>query len=240
MTRGLLRSRKSVLTAAAFLIAAASCAVVAQAPSQESTVVVKLRVLKQDGPVQILGLQFAVEPEREPSVHLRNASGQRTKAIWTEAIISNENGQIARTNSNVPNVRWPAERSIAPSAESWARETVLRSSSLVMEAKRLHSNCLTVDIVIMAVDFDDGTSWHLSAGNDRPAGVGATLPEHVDEAETCGNATATQSEVDNLVGVATVSRKSPVRRPPSGEVQTYSFACTLKSQSDKTIATCPF
>lgn len=194
------------------------------------------------GPLSVSSVQLRAartQIRKEPSVHLRNTSERRTKAIWTEAIISNENGQITRTNSNVPNVRWPAERTIAPSAESWARETVLRSSSLIMGAKRLHSNCLTVDIVIMAVDFDDGTSWQLSAGNnDRSAG--ATLPDHLDEAETCSNATASHSEVDTLAGANTVSRPSPVRRPPSGEVQSYSFTCTLKSQSGMSIATCPF
>jgi hypothetical protein len=232
VTKALLGSCEIVLTTVAILATIASCTVVAQAPNQESTVVVKLRVLKQDGPVQILGVRFPDESEKEPSVHLRNSSGQQTKAIWTEAIISNESGQVTRTNSNVPNVKWPAERSIEPGAEGWARETVLESSNLMMGAKKLHSNCLNVDIVIMAVDFDDGTSWH-------PSATGATLPEHVDDAETCGNATATQSQVDSLVGVSTISRRSPVR-PPSSEVQTYSFACTLKTQSDKTIATCPF
>jgi hypothetical protein len=160
------------------------------------------------------------------------------KGIWTLAIISNAEGQTLQTNSNVPNLTWPAERSIAPSAESWARETVLTSNNLVTVGKGLHSNCLSVYIMIMVVDFDDGTSWHLGLGNHGQAG--ATVPEHIEDAVTCSNATATQSEVDELGGAITASRLSPVRHPPSEEVQSYAFACALKSRLDRTFATCPY
>jgi hypothetical protein len=207
----------------------------ARSQDRDSTVVTKLRILQQEAPVQILGMKLPEGSGHEPSVHLRNTFSSKTSRIWVEAIITDPQGHFVSTNSNAPNELRRAERVISPGAEGWAQETVLRSVGLLMAAKKLRSNCISVDVLVMRVDFEDGTSWHL----DRSKRLAASgLPEKMDEAVACSNATASEDEIGSLVGVQI---RAGSRRPQdSSEVQSFSFSCSLHSDEGRIVGSCPF
>lgn len=207
----------------------------ARSQGRDPTVVTKLRILPQDAPVQILGMKLPDGSGHEPSVHLRNTSSSTTSRIWVEAIITDPQGHFVSTNSNAPNELRPAERVIAPGAEGWAQETVLRSVGLLMAAKQLRSNCVSVDVLVMRVDFEDGTSWNL----DRSKRLAASrLPEKMDETVTCSNATASEDEIGSLAGVQI--RAKSHRPQDSSEFQSLSFSCSLHSDEGHILGSCPF
>jgi hypothetical protein len=212
-----------------------------RAQDRDPTVVTKLRILQQDAPVQILGMRLPDRSERqaghfEPSVHLRNTSSSKTSRIWVEAIITDPRGHVVSTNSSSPN-GWPAERVISPGAEGWARETGLRSDTFLMAAKRLRSNCISVDVLVMRVDFADGTSWN----PDRPKRLAASkLPESIDETVGCSSATASEDEIGRLTSIQFTSNQELPRPQDSSEVQSYSFSCSLHSNEGQIVGSCPF
>jgi hypothetical protein len=194
----------------------------------DATVVTRVRVLQHDGPVQILGIKPWDVSGPEPYVHMRNTSSSKTSRIWVEVIIGGGQGNVVRTNSNAPNQLWPAERAISPGAEAWARESVLTSSALLMAAKELRSNCISVGVLVMRVDFEDGTSWRSSASTTA---LGKT-----DKALPCGGATASEDEIGRLVSINSVRPQDS-----SAEVQSYSFTCSLESKEGRRIVgSCPF
>ena len=213
-----------------------------RAQDRDPTVVTKLRILHQDAPVQILGMKLPYRSERqaghyEPSVHLRNTSSSKTSRIWVEAIITDPQGHVVSTDSNGPNELRPAERVISPGAEGWVRETVLRSDTFLMAAKRLRSNCISVDVLVMRVDFADGTSWN----PDRPKRLAASkLPERIDETVGCSSATASEGEIGGLTSVQFMSGQELRGPKDSFELQSYSFSCSLHSDGGQIVGSCPF
>jgi hypothetical protein len=214
----------------------------ARAQGQDPTVVTKLRILQQDAPVQILSMKLPDRSERqagrhEPSVHLRNTSSSQTSRIWVETIITDPQGHVVSTSSDSPNELRPAERVILPGGEGWARETVLRSDNFLMAAKRLRSNCISVDVLVMRVDFADGTSWHLNRSKTLAA---SKPPEKIDETVACSSATASEDEIGRLTSVQFRPDQELPRPQDSSEVQSYSFLCSLHSDEGHIVGSCPF
>lgn len=216
--------------------------VTGDARAQDSTVVTNLRVVQQDAPVQILGIKLPESSQRqsgqyEPLVHLRNTSQNKTSRIWVQAIVTDAKGHVTRTNSNSPNNLSPFERVVLPGDEGWARETVLRSDNLLRAAKRLRSNCISVDVLVMRVDFADGTSWRVD-GNKALAA--ARQPERIDGSVGCSDATASEVEIASLTSVQFRTDQEFTRPQDSPEVQSYSFTCSLHSEKGQTVGSCPF
>jgi hypothetical protein len=209
----------------------------ARSQGRDPTVVTNLRILQQDAPVQILGMKLPDRSGHEPSLRLRNTFSSKTSRIWVEAIITDRQGHVVYTNSNSPNELRPTERVILPGTEGWAQETVLRSDTLLSAARDLRSNCISVDVLVMRVDFEDGTSWN----PDRSKRLAASrFPEKVDETVTCSSATASEDEIGRLAGVRFTAGQELRRPQASSEFQSYSFSCVLHSNEGKLIGECPF
>lgn len=206
-------------------------------PDEGPTVIARVRILKQESPLQILGVRFAEETWPAPYVHFRNNGASRTSRIWVEAVVNGSKGRVTRISSNSPNELWPAERSIDPGADGWAREIVLSSNSLIPAGARLHSNCVLVDILIVKVDFEDGTSWRPEKGKRLE---GPKFPEQSYDGFSCGDATASQNDLGQLVGATLTSGKTNSSQVPSGEVQSYEIRCSLHSEGGRKLASCPY
>jgi hypothetical protein len=88
-----------------------------------------------------------------------------------------------------------------------------------MMAKHFHSNCISVDVQVYKVDFEDGTAW---VPEEPPA-----LSDDVNRAGTCRGATASEADVEDLTGYSFVSNSAPDSR---NEVQSYSFSCSLEDR----------
>ncbi|HYA64949.1 MAG TPA: hypothetical protein VED66_17215 [Candidatus Sulfotelmatobacter sp.] len=208
------------------------------APSKDDpTIKMTVRFAKQDGPVRILGLRPPEIPGKEPFVHLQNLSSKKTVHIWVEAIITDGKGKVSRTNSNAPNQFWPEERAIPPGGEVWAREIVLRSSSLGTFLKEMRANCVFATAQVMKVEFEDGSSWDKFL-DKKSAGFEVTGESG--EQEACAGATATQEEVQQMLGpqVGPPPRATETSSPE--EVQYYSFTCSLRPRQGKLVASCPY
>jgi len=210
--------------------------------SQADAIVLTLRAANyEDGPVQLVGLRHADESGGEPYVHFRNVSSLKTSHIWVQAEVrtSDQTGKIvSRTNSNVPNQRWPAERMIEPSADVWAHETVLRSDSIVIHDKEVHARCLSVTITVMSVEFVDGSSW--MAGTK---GAGKSLkylegPSNHEDA--CKNSTSNETGVHEVAGAMVRRVPQPEKLVNWEDKDSYSISCPLVLREGNYYAACPF
>jgi hypothetical protein len=228
--------RPAALLLPAVIVIAAGIA--AGTAAQDPTISILVRAGGQNGPVQIVGLKRPEKQGHDPLVHFRNTSSKKTARIWVEAIISGRDGKVVRISSNSSNQLRPAERSVPPGGEGWAREPVLQSSRLVTAGKDLHSNCLQVTVLVSSVDFDDGTSWNRDQGKN---GISWTLPTRLGGEDSCKNSTATDAEVGQITGAGI--RSLHVDKPADhGEVDSYSFSCALtpKQGGEGLVATCSF
>lgn len=213
----------------------AAIMVVVGSAAQDPTISVLVRAGGQDSPVQIIGLRRPEKQNHDPLVHFRNTSTKTTTHILIEAIISGRDGKVIRTSSNSPNQLWPAERSVPAGGDGWAHETVLHPARLVTAGKDLHSNCLQVTVLVLSVDFDDGTSWNRDQGKN---GISWTLPTQLED--PCKNSTATEAEVSQIIGAAVLSYAD--KPADHGEVDSYSFSCALtaKQGGGGLVAKCTF
>jgi hypothetical protein len=203
----------------------------------EPTIGLSIRVAGQDNPVQVVGLRRPGRSSHDPLVHLRNTSSKQTARIWIEAIIAGRDGKVARIQSNSPNQLWPEERAIPPGGDGWAHETVLQSARLVIAGKDLHSNCFRVTVLVLSVEFGDGSSWRRDLNQK---GVSWTYPAESGTEDPCRDSTASESEVAQITGGG--FRASSDLDASSGEedVQSYGFTCRLIRKGERLIAMCPF
>lgn len=219
------------------LITAIPLAIGLSEATEESTISVRIRVAGQDSPIQVVGLKKPEKRSHSPLVHLRNTSSKQTARIWIEAIIAGRDGRVARTNSNSPNLFWPEERAIMPGGDRWAHETVLQSAHLLIAGKDLHSNCLRVTVLVLSVEFADGSSWHRGQNQE---GVSWTYPSQSDAEDPCKDSTANESDVARIEGVGFSAASNLDADPEQNELQSYGFSCRLIGKGEKLVAMCPF
>jgi hypothetical protein len=210
--------------------------------SQDDVITLTLRVANyEDGPVQLLGLRHADESGREPYVHFRNVSSQKTSHIWVQALVtaSDQAGKIlGRTNSNVPNLRWPDERRIEPGADVWAHETVIQSSSIVIFDKEVHARCLSVTITVMSVEFVDGPSW--IAGIKEAGKSLQFLDEPSNHENACKNSALSETAGHEVAGAMVRRMPQPEKLVNWEDQGSYSISCPLILRQEKYYAACPF
>jgi len=224
------------------LLLVCSTAICADPMDQDGVVTLTLRVANyEDGPVQIMALKHAEESGKEPFVHLRNTSSVKTSRIWVRAEVRDSGDpekKISSTNSNIPNLNWPAERSIEPDGDVWAHETVLRSDSITIQAKELHARCVSVTVSVMSVEFVDGTSWMVGVKGAGKARKYSDDPSRNEE--PCRNSVSAGAQGPEVAG-------GMVRRMPQPEKflnwednNSYSISCPVILHEEKLYAACPF
>jgi hypothetical protein len=225
------------------LLLVCSTAICAGPIEQDGVITMTLRVANyDDGPVQILGLKHAEEAGKEPFVHLQNTSSVKTSRIWVQAqLVDSSDPQkiLSRTNSNIPNETWPAERMIDPGADAWAHETVLEGHSLVWFAKELHTRCLSLRISVMHVDFVNGTYWSGWGNGAEKSWKYADDPSRNEDA--CKNSTPTKTEEHEFAGVK-LWRDMPQREKFVNWIDnnSYSISCPVMVDGGRYFPACPF
>jgi hypothetical protein len=225
---------KSVILA---LVIAIPLAVCLSAPTQEPNIALSIRVAEQDSPVQVVGLKMPERPSHDPLVHFRNASRKQTVRIWIEAIIAGRDGKVARIQSNSPNELWPEERAIPGGGDGWAHETVLQSARLVTSGKDLHSNCFRVTVLVLRVEFADGSFWSRDQGQK---GVSWAYPSQPNTEDPCKNSNANESDVTQITGAAFRASTESDAGSSKEEIQSYQFSCHLVRRGERLVAMCPF
>jgi hypothetical protein len=217
-------------------LSALACAVCESGARQVPTVVVRVGLESQDSPVQVLGLKRPERPDHYPLVHLRNTSSRQTVQIWIAALVRGRDGKVVRINSDEPNERWPAERTIPPGDDAWAQEIILQSGRLVFAGKNLHSSCLDVTIIVMRVEFADGSLWNQNPDQNE---ISLGIPRQSDGEDACKNSTATEAEVEQIAGFGMQPTPNLDVSVMRDEVQSYSFSCSLVLKKGGLIALCP-
>jgi hypothetical protein len=194
-----------------------------------------------DGPLQIVGLKHAEEAGKEPYVHLRNTSSVKTSRIWVQAqVVGSSDPQkvLSRTNSNIPNLTWPAERMIDPGSDVWAHETVLRGDTLVSFAKDLHTRCLSLRISVLHVDFVNGTYWMAGVNGAEKSWRYADDPSHNED--PCKNSASTKTGGHELAGAMVWRMPQPEKFINWLDDNSYSISCPVMLDGGKYFPTCPF
>jgi hypothetical protein len=225
------------------LLLVCSTAICAGPTEQDGVITMTLRVANYDDePVQILGLKHAEEAGKEPYVLLRNTSSVKTSRIWVQAqVVDSSDPQkvLSRTNSNIPNLTWPAERMIDPGADVWAHETVLRGHSLAIFARERHAPCLSLRISVMHVDFVNGTYWEGWANGAEKSWKYADDPSRNEDA--CKNSTSAKTEEHEFAGVMLWrDMPQPERFVHWIDNNSYSISCPVMLDGGKYYAACPF
>jgi hypothetical protein len=226
-----------------FLLLVCSTTICAGPMEQDGVVTMTLRVANyDDGPVQILGLKHAEDAGKEPYVLLRNTSSVKTSRIWVQAQVVDSNDPqkvLSRTNSNIPNLTWPAERMIDSGADAWAHETVLQGHSLVSFAKSLHTRCLSLRISVMHVDFVNGTYWKGWANGAEKSWKYADDPSRNED--TCKNSSSAKTQEHESAGVK-LWRDMPQREKFINwlDNNSYSISCPVMIDGGKYYPACPF
>ena len=213
-------------------------AICAGTPNQDDRLTLTLRVANRiDAPLEIIGLKRAEEAGKEPLVHFRNNSSLKTARIWLEAIVRDPREVMARTNSNSPNLRWPAERVIEPGSDSWAHESEL-SSHYILIALNEHprSRCIIATAWVMNVEFADGSSWWYQ-DKAQPA----TFPDGISQGDLCNNSQSTGTEIHELAGPALRHTRDPEKYINWEKQNSYSISCpVIRLHDEKYYAACPF
>jgi hypothetical protein len=225
------------------LLLVCSTAICAGPMDQDGVVTLTLRVANyHDGPVQILALRHAEEAGKEPYVHLRNTSSVKTSRIWLDARVrdsSDPQKRPIRTNSNIPNQSWPAERMIEPGADVWAHETSLRSDSIAINAKELHARCLSVRISVGRVDFVNGTYWEAGANGAEKSWRYADDPSRNED--PCKNSAFTETGGHELAGTMLWrDMPQPEKFINWLDDNSYSISCPVMLDGGKYFPACPF
>lgn len=215
-------------------------AICAGTASQDDRLTLTLRVANRiDAPLEIIGLKRAEEAGKEPLVHFRNNSSLKTSRIWLEVIVTDHQHQklMLRTNSNSPNLSWPAERVIEPGSDGWAHESELSSHSILTTLSEFpHARCVSATVSVMNVVFEDGSSWWYDE-----KGKGVTFPDDVSQEDLCKNSPSTGPETHELSGPAVKHTRGPEKLLNWEKQNSYSVSCpVILVRGEKYYAACPF
>jgi len=235
----------SKLAAALFVLAPS---LAGGSPTGDVNIVVVVTTVKQESPLQIVGLKLPDKVGGAPVVVLRNASNKQILGFHAAAVIGNPEADARHdteqplaipTSSSSSNLDWP-EGPMPPipaNSEREAHGKSLRSHLLAAWGGRLHSSCLHVAAIILRVEFADGTTWQLENLEDRQiwkSSLGS------DSTKTCDHSSAVESALKEWDGASGyVQTGSPIHLDAS-TVQSYSVTCQLRSLEGKLVAICPW
>ena len=206
-------------------------------PTGDVNIVVFVTTVKQESPLQIVGLKLPDKVGGAPVVVLRNASSKQIVGFHVAAAIGNPEADNAEQPIAIStNSDWP-EGPIPANSEREAHRMILRSHWLAAWGGRLYSSCLHVAAIIRSVEFADGTTWQLENLEDRQiwkSSLGS------DSTKTCDHSSAVESALKEWDGASGyVQTGSPIHLDAS-TVQSYSVTCPLRSLEGKLVAICPW
>jgi hypothetical protein len=205
-------------------------AVAASAITNEPTLNVSMVAAGQDGPLEIVGFRPTEGDDDVLTLHVRNVSSKATQDFWVEPLVRNPSGQVWHsTNGHAATT--PGFGNVPPGAETWDSNTgALRLTTLRMAAKDLHSTCLRITPMVMAVDFADGTSWKANPSQEADAMARA---DRKSSTPACTDSLGAKNYLEQLdaVGFKANVFDSYRSEEPSGS-QSFSFVCSLHRVND--------
>lgn len=208
-------------------------AVATSAITNEPTMNISMVAAGQDGPLEIVGFRPTEGSDNVLTLHVRNVSSKSTQDFWVEPLVRNPSGQVWHSTNGHAATR-PGFGSLAPGAETWdSNSGALSLTTWRMAAKDLHSTCLRITPMVMAVDFADGTSWKASSGQEADAMARADRKSSTPACTDSPDANNYLEQLDAIGFKANVfdSYKS---EEPSGS-QSFSFACSLHRINDTSV-----
>lgn len=195
-----------------------------------------LKISNQAGPLQMLGMKRELEPSYEPAVHYCNTSIKQTVRILLGVLVKSSSGKVVTTEVSDPDRRWPEQRAIPAGGDVWAYEPVLRSDSLAMTAKLARSPRVDARIVVLKVDFADGSMWKRDPDHETGLWTGA----HAASQPDCNSADITDEEWESLTGIAYDPRWShEIEDEYSRDVSEYALSCDIRPLGRGLTAFCP-
>lgn len=203
------------------------CAAVAYGTGKEPTVNVSMTAAGQEGPLEIVG--FRPEYTESFALHIRNVSNKTTRDFWVEPLVRNSQGQIWHFTNGHAAVR-AGEGIIPAGGEAWESNTNGLHVGLVLVAKDLHSTCLRVTPMVMAADFEDGTSWKASAQQRTDALARA---DRVAEAPACTESPGAESYLEHLDSYG--GKVSVFDSEDTSNAQSFTFSCSLHRVNDSRV-----
>jgi hypothetical protein len=200
-------------------------AVATSAIAIEPTMSVSMVSAGQGGPLQIIGFKPTEGPDNLLTLHIRNVTSKATQDFWVEPLVRNPSGQVWHsTNGHAATT--PGFGNVPPGAETWDSNTgALNLTTLRMAAKDLHSTCLRITPMVMAVDFADGTSWKANSSQEADAMARADRKSSTTACTDSPDANNYLEQLDAIGFKANVF-DSYRSEEPSGS-QSFSFACSL-------------
>ena len=211
-------------------------AVATSAITNEPTLSISMVAAGQDGPLEIVGFKPTVGNDDVLTLHVRNISAKTTMDFRVEPLIRNPAGQVWHFTNGHAAVR-PGLGTLQPGAETWETGTSALRLTLATVAKDLHSTCLKITPMVMAVDFADGTSWKANSSQEADAMARA---DRKTSTPACTDSPGYKSYLEQLdqVGFKGNVFDSYRSEEPSGS-QSFSFVCSLRRINEANVrATC--
>jgi len=213
-------------------------------PTGDVNIVVVVTTVRQESPLQIVGLKLPDKVGGAPVLVLRNASSKQILGFHAAAAIGNPKAdarhdaeQPITPNTNSSILDWP-EGPIPANSEREAPGKVLRSHLLAAWGGRLHSRCLHVAAIILSVEFTDGTTWRLENLQDRQIWKSSL---DSDSTKTCGDhSSAVESALKEWDGASGYEETGSPIHLDASTVQSYSVTCQLRRLEGKLVAICPW
>jgi hypothetical protein len=204
-------------------------AVAASATPNEPILNISMVAAGQQGPLEIVGFRPTEGDDNVLTLHIRNVSSKATQDFWVEPLVRNPSGQIWHSTNGHAATR-PGFGSLAPGTETWDSNSGALRLTLAMVAKDLHSTCLRITPMVMAVDFAGGTSWKANSSDETDAMARA---DRKSSTPACTDSLDAKNYLEHLdaVGFKGNVFDSYWSEEPSGS-QSFSFACSLHRVND--------
>ena len=207
--------------------------VATSAITNEPTLNISIVAAGQDGPLEIVGFRPTEGSDSVLTLHIRNVSSKLTRDFWVEPLVRNPSGEVWHSSNGHAATR-PGFGNLRPAAETWDSNTgALRLAALRLAAKDLHSTCLRITPVVMAVDFADGTSWKANSSQEADAMARA---DRKNSTPACTDSLGAKNYLEQLdvVGFKGEVFDSYRSEEPSGS-QSFSFTCSLHRVNDTSV-----
>lgn len=229
--------QRSILST--LMILACSLAALAQGKEDARLAATVLAANPEGSPLRIVGFRLPATYNDAPKVIVQSLSSKQVRAFWVVAVVGRSDGLAAEFpkagEGSVQAYRWLEERAILPHGKGEARESVLTSSKLAYLARSVNSTCLRIVVVIVRVEFDDGTEWDL--GNHGLQMWKDSLPQG---AGPCALPPGFEDTLRRLEGSGPEESSGLPTRLSSAQLESYSVSCSLREIRGRFLAMCPF
>jgi hypothetical protein len=220
------------------------------APSaDDAKLMILVTIAKQTSPLEIVGFKIPEKVGGPTVVVIHNISSKQVRDFVLGAVIGSPGidggpkgaqvGGTAFTNTEKRS-QWGGERTISPGSSGEAHEYTFQPYGLAHFAKTLRSNCLLVAVLVVRVEYGDGTVWEMyDSHQDSRLWERSLQPV---AGNSCRKSPEIEEVLSRLEGAAyDVPTFGKPTHASTQTVPSYSFSCSLVSdEKNRLTARCPF